>query len=1022
MSSRKKIALIVLGVVASLLIAVLGTVLFLAPSAARKMVEERLAGVEERTGLDVKFESLDIAGIGEIEIRGLTVTGDEQEFVKIAKISARVDPMAILFGERRTRGVEVSDIDVLIQVDQDGGIPILERLRAKKPAEDETEAKPAKSLRSRIEAVPDALFRNIHVRFEVAEGGPTLPIAGLDVSEASWKWDGESLVTQGSLSTLAGPSPQMHVPKSMEVQMTFDENLRPTSGDLKADGIFSITGLDPLPFLTFQIEGIGIADDGAAALTNLRVTNDKTPVVEIKEIRFELGSLTDLRNLKFSSMTLDSPTLLVSFDQSGTSVLNDIQSIILPRVANRVVSRARGIADNVVLAKQTNPPVDDEDAEPAEEPVSAPNEPATESRLKRLLLRLPDQINIANATIKISDQRPTEVERPAKNLMMRNGTFSVAVDKESGEIAVAGGFDATAEGAPRGSSKIDLKIQPLTKAISGTVDVEALDLSWVGQILSPVMGSLVRGGTVRAKVDFESRGPAAFDVKGLVSVSDLTFFDARLAEEPITGVTASYSFDAIYDAALKMPAAKLLKVPVYKDVVPPALPPATPIGGLVFQKGMAELGGVKMSFRPAFYGLNAPGRLPARMDVAIDLPKTPVMALLNAIPAALMGATAGTKMEGFFEWKFDVEVPLYRAGDMEWKADPKLSEFTVLSIPDEVDVRKLMDAMPVVIVDSIEEENDFTRTIQIRAASAIPAQWMLENTGLTLEQIDTRRRRRGWPSLPPYGVVRDDFVDSGQVWETQWAQNQQAKKPWQDDAQIQRTPDQPWGPYVFTPIQYISPYMVRAVITTEDNSFFTHDGFNTLALKESIERNLSAGEFKRGASTIAMQMIKNVFLNRKKVMSRKLQEAFLVFMMESAIDMPKARIMEVYLNVIEFGPEIFGIHEAAVHYFGKRPDKLTLGEVAWLVSIIPGPKRYHTYWERGQITPQYFIRMKRYIQAMFNRGRITEEELNEAMLEIPEFYKPGPDDPVLRPPSEPVIPLFDEFLAPPPMLLAPVDP
>jgi hypothetical protein len=351
-----------------------------------------------------------------------------------------------------------------------------------------------------------------------------------------------------------------------------------------------------------------------------------------------------------------------------------------------------------------------------------------------------------------------------------------------------------------------------------------------------------------------------------------------------------------------------------------------------------------------------------------------------------------------------------------------LSEFAVLSIPDEVDVRKLMDAMPVVIVDSIEEENDFTRTIRVQAAAPIPVDWMLENTGLTLEQIDTRRRRRGWPNLPPYGVVREDFVDSEQVWETQWAKGQQAKRPWQDGTEIQRTPDEPWGPYVFTPIQYISPYMVRAVITTEDNSFFTHAGFNTLALKESIERNLSAGEFKRGASTIAMQMIKNVFLNRKKVMSRKLQEAFLVFLMESAIDMPKARIMEVYLNVIEFGPGIFGIHEAAVHYFGKRPDKLTLGEVSWLVSIIPGPKRYHTYWERGQITPQYFIRMKRYVQAMFNRGRITEEELNEAMLEIPEFYKPGPDDPVLRPPAGPEVPLFDDFLAPPPMLLAPVDP
>jgi membrane peptidoglycan carboxypeptidase len=141
--------------------------------------------------------------------------------------------------------------------------------------------------------------------------------------------------------------------------------------------------------------------------------------------------------------------------------------------------------------------------------------------------------------------------------------------------------------------------------------------------------------------------------------------------------------------------------------------------------------------------------------------------------------------------------------------------------------------------------------------------------------------------------------------------------------------------------------------------------------------------------------------------------------MESVVEIPKTRIMEVYLNVIEFGPGIFGIHEAAVHYFGKRPDALTLGEVAWLVSIIPGPKKFHTYWERGAITPQYFTRMKRYVQAMYNRGRITEEELNEALLTIPEFYKPGPDEPLLRPVEAELLP---DDLMPPPLLLDPNSP
>jgi monofunctional biosynthetic peptidoglycan transglycosylase len=224
----------------------------------------------------------------------------------------------------------------------------------------------------------------------------------------------------------------------------------------------------------------------------------------------------------------------------------------------------------------------------------------------------------------------------------------------------------------------------------------------------------------------------------------------------------------------------------------------------------------------------------------------------------------------------------------------------------------------------------------------------------------------------------------------------------------------------------ISNYMKLAVVASEDNNFMKHGGIDWGAVEKARKYNETEGKKKgkyRGASTITQQTAKNVFLwpgsSKFSKWIRKAFEVYFTYLIEWIWG--KDRIMEVYLNVIEFGPKIFGIHEAAVHYFGKRPDKLTLAEVAWLVSIIPGPKRYHTYWERGAITPQYFIRMKRYIQAMYNRERITQEELDEALLVIPEFYKPGPDDPVLRP-QEAVVPLFDDDLTPPPMLLAPVDP
>ena len=106
--------------------------------------------------------------------------------------------------------------------------------------------------------------------------------------------------------------------------------------------------------------------------------------------------------------------------------------------------------------------------------------------------------------------------------------------------------------------------------------------------------------------------------------------------------------------------------------------------------------------------------------------------------------------------------------------------------------------------------------------------------------------------------------------------------------------------------------------------------------------------------------------------------------------------MELYLNIIEFGPGVYGIHEASLHYFGKRPDELTIGESSWLVSIVPSPKRYHSHYERGEITPVWANRMRRYIRAMEGRERISEEEMEDALEEEVTFYFPEDGDPLLR--------------------------
>ena len=128
----------------------------------------------------------------------------------------------------------------------------------------------------------------------------------------------------------------------------------------------------------------------------------------------------------------------------------------------------------------------------------------------------------------------------------------------------------------------------------------------------------------------------------------------------------------------------------------------------------------------------------------------------------------------------------------------------------------------------------------------------------------------------------------------------------------------------FTPLAEISPYLQKCVLTSEDPSFFNHRGFINEAFKQSIAKNIKTKKFSRGASTISMQLVKNVFLTREKTASRKLEEILLVYILENNRIATKERMLEVYFNIIEWGPNIYGIGEAAHFYFQKRPADINL--------------------------------------------------------------------------------------------------
>lgn len=196
-----------------------------------------------------------------------------------------------------------------------------------------------------------------------------------------------------------------------------------------------------------------------------------------------------------------------------------------------------------------------------------------------------------------------------------------------------------------------------------------------------------------------------------------------------------------------------------------------------------------------------------------------------------------------------------------------------------------------------------------------------------------------------------------------------------DNGRVQRaislTNDNPY----YTPMDQISPYLRKAVLTSEDPSFFSHRGFINEAFKQSIIKNIRTRKFARGASTISMQLVKNVFLTREKTLSRKLEEILLVYILENNRIASKERMLEVYFNIIEWGPDVYGIGEAASYYFEKSPSQLTLDECLYLASIIPRPKGFMWQFnDEGNLKP-FAVKHNDYMKKlMLRRGLLTSED------------------------------------------------
>lgn len=172
----------------------------------------------------------------------------------------------------------------------------------------------------------------------------------------------------------------------------------------------------------------------------------------------------------------------------------------------------------------------------------------------------------------------------------------------------------------------------------------------------------------------------------------------------------------------------------------------------------------------------------------------------------------------------------------------------------------------------------------------------------------------------------------------------------------------------YLPLSNIPAVLAELFIITEDPHFYYHNGIHDYAIGLAIALNIKYGKFKRGGSTIAMQLVRNLFLHHSKTITRKLEELLLAWLMMNHFYIPRERILEIYLNIIEFGENVYGVAEAAKFYFDKKVNDLDLTECLVLSYVIPRPK---FFLEAVQInSPQLVLNLSNHIH--FYGSRLLE--------------------------------------------------
>ncbi len=377
---------------------------------------------------------------------------------------------------------------------------------------------------------------------------------------------------------------------------------------------------------------------------------------------------------------------------------------------------------------------------------------------------------------------------------------------------------------------------------------------------------------------------------------------------------------------------------------------------LRWEKGDGSFNGIPFSLRLALGKFNlSKWPLTDRIDLTAAVPDADAMRLFDAIPPSLRADLDGTRMAG--KWGFDLDLSVAvketDKGVHISIEEPRTFAFhddslALISLPEPVDVRRLNRDFRFTFTGA---EGSVTRELYMRA----PGGWMYGQPDA--EAPDA-------PDLP--GDTADGIASN------RWV--------------------------AFQDMNY---YLVATQLYRENGAFFQKEsGINMTELRRVIEEAINRRKLGRGASTIGMQLVKNVFLSHERAVERKFQEIFLTYWLNRVV--PKPRILEVYLNMIEWGKGINGLADAAQHYFHKTPHELTLAESVWISSISPAPLRRENQRLTG--VPPWFHEVVAYtIRGMGKRGRLSEAEVARGLRERIRFANERGDAAAsadLAPPSE----------------------